>query len=95
MAAGFYHSVVLANPLVRNPLVEDFRALLNNQELSDATFIVEGKRLFAHRCILMARCEPLERMVNGSMREAFDTTIHIEDASYPCFYSLLEFLYTE
>eukprot|EP00347_Sterkiella_histriomuscorum_P015743 403355850 len=95
IAAGFYHSIVLANPVIRNPLVEDFKQLLNNQELSDVTFIVEGKKLYAHRCILMARCEPLERMVNGHMREAFDLQIQIEDTSYQCFYSLLEYLYTE
>ena len=95
VAAGFYHSIVLANPVIRNPLVEDFRFLLNNQELSDVTFIVEGKKLYGHRCILMARCEPLERMVNGPMREGFEVSIPIEDTSYQCFYSLLEYLYTE
>ena len=72
VAAGFYHSIVLANPVIRNPLVEDFRMLLNNQELSDVTFIVENKKLYAHRCILMARCEPLDRMVNGPMRESHE-----------------------
>lgn len=76
-------------------MVEDFRSLLNNQELSDVTFIVEGKKLYAHRCILMARCEPLDRMLNGPMRESYEVTIPIEDTSYQCFYSLLEYLYTE
>jgi hypothetical protein len=95
IAAGFYHSIVLANPVIRNPLVEDFRFLLNNPELSDVTFIVEGKNLYAHRCILMARCEPLERMLNGPMREAYEVSIPIEDTTYTCFYSLLEYLYTE
>ena len=43
----------------------------------------------------MARCEPLDRMVNGPMREAYEVQIAIEDTSYQCFYSLLEYLYTE
>jgi hypothetical protein len=68
---------------------------LNNQELSDVTFNVEGKRLYGHRCILMARCEPLDRMLNGPMREGQDLQITIEDTTYQCFYSLLEYLYTE
>lgn len=85
----------MANPVIRNPLVDDFKTLLNNQELSDVTFLVEGKTLFAHRILLMARCEPLDRMVNGPMREGIDTVITIEDTSYECFYALLEYLYTE
>ena len=55
IAAGFYHSVVLVNPVVRNALVEDFKILLNNPELSDVTFIVENKTIHAHKCLLMAR----------------------------------------
>jgi hypothetical protein len=34
-------------------------------------------------------------MVNGPMREGFELSISIEDTSYQCFYSLLEYLYTE
>lgn len=43
----------------------------------------------------MARSEPLERMVNGPMRESLENKIYIEDTSFVCFYSLLEFIYTE
>ena len=43
----------------------------------------------------MARCEPLDRMLNGSMRESYEIIIPIEDTTYQCFYSLLEYLYTE
>ncbi len=87
--------MVLANPVVKNALVEDFRHLLNNSELSDVTFIVENKPIYAHKCLLMARCEPLDRMVNGGMRESREAKITIEDASYDCFLALLEYLYTE
>jgi len=86
---------VLTNPLIKNPLVEDFKYLLNNSELSDVTFMVEDRPLYAHRCILMARCEPLECMLNGPMREAQEAVVTIEDTSYDCFHSLLEYLYTE
>ena len=59
------------------------------------TFVVESKPLYAHRCILMARCEPLDCMVNGPMREGSEAVIKIEDTPYECFYALLEYLYTE
>ena len=95
IAAGFYHSVVLVHHVPTDDLADSLRLLLNNPEHSDVTFVVEGKQIFANRCILMARCEPLEKMVNGPMREGVENTIHIKDTSYDCFLAFLEFLYTE
>jgi len=43
----------------------------------------------------MARCEPLDRMLNGPMKEGNENTVVIEDTSFECFYSLMEYLYTE
>jgi len=94
IAAGFYHSVVLVRPVVKNPLIEDFRRLLNNQNMSDVTFEIEGQLLYAHTCILMARCEPLDRMLNGPMMES-DGIVRIEDTTYEVFKAFLEYLYTD
>ena len=80
---------------MKNPLVDDFRLLLNNQEYSDVTFMVENRPLYGHRCILMARCAPLDCMVNGPMREGSDSVIKIEDTTYECFSAFMEYLYTE
>ena len=63
--------------------------------MSDVTFEIEGKHLYAHTCILMARCEPLDRMLNGPMRESNDSVVHIEDTTYECFKAFLEYLYTD
>jgi hypothetical protein len=75
--------------------VEDFKQLLNNSELSDVTFEIEGKLLYAHTCILMARCEPLDCMLNGPMRESNDSIVKISDTTYECFKAFLEYLYTD
>ena len=77
IAAGFYHTILLTGdplqvadlPLKNNTLANDLKGMLNNPARSDITFVVEGKPIYAHRCILMARCEPLERMLDGGFRE--------------------------
>ena len=58
-------------------------------------FKVEGKPIYAHRCIIMCRSEPLQIMMNGPMRESYENIIEIKDCSYDVFLSFLEFLYTE
>lgn len=55
--------------------------MLNNSSCSDVTFVVEDCALYAHRCILMARCEPLEKMLGGRMREGSQSEIAIPEYS--------------
>lgn len=49
------------------------------------------------RCIIIARCEPLGRMLEGSMKEAFADggSIPLPDQRYCVFLAFLEFLYTD
>ncbi|CAM9994128.1 unnamed protein product, partial [Hapterophycus canaliculatus] len=48
------------------------------------------------RCIIGARCEPLERMLDGPMREAFavDGSIPLPNYRHAVFLAFLEYLYT-
>jgi hypothetical protein len=73
---------------------------VNNPARSDVTFIVENRPIYAHRCILMARCDPLECMLQGwsgdaTMREATEREIQLHDLRYDVVLALLEFLYTD
>lgn len=103
VAAGFYHSVCLVGePVSRCPttigfgtLSGDLRRMLNNSMRSDITFVVEGRPFFAHSCILVARCEPLEKMLDGRMKECSRSEIAIPEYSYDAFAALMEFLYTD
>jgi len=101
IAAGFYHSVCLTGPPdasatpPASTLSADLRKMLNNEARSDVTFIVEGKPLYAHRAVIMARCEPFEAMLDGPMREANQREIHLKDQQYHVIHALLEFLYTD
>ncbi|OQR94090.1 RCC1 and BTB domain-containing protein [Thraustotheca clavata] len=102
IAAGFYHTVCVTGPLkrdvvpvLRSSLGHDLSKLLNNPQRSDVEFVVEGISIYAHRCILMIRCEPLDAMLNGSMRESLAAQIVIPHQSHAAFLAMLEYIYTD
>lgn len=102
IAAGFYHTLFLAGPRTRvqqtyvlKTLSSDLRQLLNNPQRNDVRFIVEDRVIHAHRCILLARCEPLAKMLDGSMRESQEGEIPMPGVQYNVFLAFLEFLYTD
>eukprot|EP00903_Cladosiphon_okamuranus_P014621 g13558.t2 len=113
VAAGFYHTLCLTGPalprkgqggallcdVVHNSrsLSSDLYRLLNNPSRSDVTFVVEGKPIYGHRCIIGARCEPLERMLEGPMKEAWavEGSIPLPNHRHAVFLAFLEFLYTD
>mmetsp|Transcript_33785 Transcript_33785/g.62533 ORF Transcript_33785/g.62533 Transcript_33785/m.62533 type:complete len:627 (-) Transcript_33785:73-1953(-) len=87
-------------------LVNDLRRLINHPELSDVTFLVEGKEVHANRSILAVRSEYFKVMLySGGMRESLAAAggagadsaqpIELKDVSYPVFLKVLEYLYTD
>jgi hypothetical protein len=54
---------------INSAALSDFTNLLEDDTSSDVTFVVDGKPVHAHRCILTARCEAFRVMFNSSMRE--------------------------
>lgn len=75
-------------------LVSDLREFLNEAKLSDVTFIVEGKPVYAHKLLCM-RCSYFRAMFEGQMRESQQKTITINNVSHRVFLALLEYLYTD
>ena len=89
-------------------LVNDFRRLLNQPDMSDVKFVVEGQNVYAHRAILAVRSEYFRVLLfNGRMRESVQaseagggminpsSTIEIGDVSLNVFLKVLEYLYTD
>lgn len=89
VASGFYHSICLTATKAstesalhtHHTLCHDLGELVNNPMRSDVVFLLSNVRLHAHSCILMARCEPLEKMLDGRMIEGSLSEIRIPDYS--------------
>jgi len=71
------------------------RALVNDDEFSDVTFLVDDSPVYAHRAILAQRCEHFAAMFRSGMRESVSKTVPIPNISRPIFLLLLEHLYTD
>jgi leucine-zipper-like transcriptional regulator 1 len=84
----------LSFEIPNSTLVQDFRSLVNNQKLSDITFIVQDQPIYAHKLMLM-RCSYFQALFSGNMRESNMDTIRIEQVRYPIFLGILEYLYTD
>lgn len=74
--------------------VQDFARLLNNPEMSDVVFVVEGKKVPAHRFILKVRSEHFRAMFSNGLKESRDTDVVLHDTDYKPFMACLEFIYS-
>ncbi|XP_034998298.2 ankyrin repeat and BTB/POZ domain-containing protein 2 [Hippoglossus stenolepis] len=62
---------------------------LNNQEMSDVTFMVDARPFFAHRVLLMSASERFRRLLSDSP----DNIIHISHVTYSTFQMMMKALY--
>ncbi|XP_074522027.1 ankyrin repeat and BTB/POZ domain-containing protein 2-like [Halichoeres trimaculatus] len=62
---------------------------LNNQEMSDVTFMLDGRLFFAHRVLLMSASERFRQMLSDS----HDDIIHISHMTYNTFQLMMKSLY--
>ena len=88
---------------IKNPLsipLQDYGKMLDDTELADVTFAVDGQRFPAHRCVLAARSPYFSGLFKSckGMREgegsAVGHVIVIDDVSARAFRALLLFLYS-
>lgn len=82
-------------PIPPSTFVSDMRALLNNPQFFDVTFMVEGKAVYGWKGLLATRCEVFRAMFTGALREATESHVTITDVSYNTFYHIIEFIYTD
>lgn len=84
-----------SSTVVTTAFSSQMRDMVNDEEFSDVTFMVEDQPVFAHRAILAQRCDHFGAMFRSGMRESVELTIPIQDISRPVFLMLLEYLYTD
>jgi N-acetylneuraminic acid mutarotase len=78
----------------KETLLDNLRAKINDPEYSDITFIVEGRKFFAHKIVLSLISEHFHCMFCSGMKESKTSEIVIDDVSFPIFSSIMHFLYT-
>ena len=85
-------------PLLPSSFVSDIQSVLYHllgALVRDVCFVVEEKRILAHRGLLSARCEYFSSMFGAGFREGDGGEIRIEDTSCAAFQALLKYLYTD
>ncbi|XP_074797254.1 ankyrin repeat- and BTB/POZ domain-containing protein 3 isoform X2 [Natator depressus] len=65
---------------------------LNNKEMSDVTFLVEGRPFYAHR-VLLFTASPRFKALLASKPSAENTCIEIGYVKYPIFQLVMQYLY--
>ncbi|KAL8143152.1 hypothetical protein V2J09_016184, partial [Rumex salicifolius] len=67
---------------------------VNNPTLSDVTFLVEGKRFYAHRICLLASSDAFRAMFDGGYREKDAKDVEIPNIRWDVFELMMRFIYT-
>ncbi|XP_028785304.1 ARM REPEAT PROTEIN INTERACTING WITH ABF2-like [Neltuma alba] len=81
-------------PLSPTPQVYLGEQYVNNATLSDVTFLVEGKRFYAHRICLLASSDAFRAMFDGGYREKDARDIEIPNIRWEVFELMMRFIYT-
>lgn len=66
----------------------------NDEEFSDVTFIVQGRRVYGHKMILAIVSDCFRAMFTAGFRESSSTEIEITDCSYEAFLAVMKYIYT-
>ncbi|KAK2976277.1 hypothetical protein RJ640_019760, partial [Escallonia rubra] len=67
---------------------------VNNPTLSDVTFLIEGKRFYAHRICLLASSDAFRAMFDGGYREKDAKDIEIPNIRWDVFEVMMRYIYT-
>jgi len=73
----------------------DMLSMFADTRISDVEFLVEDKRITAHRAILYARSSHFKQMFDSGMRESTERNIRIPSEKFATFSALLRYLYSD
>jgi hypothetical protein len=78
----------------QSTIVNDLKSLVNNELLSDITFVIENRHIKAHK-ILCLRCPYFLTLLTSQFLESVANEIIIEDVKYDVFLKLIEYIYSD
>ncbi|XP_064432755.1 ankyrin repeat and BTB/POZ domain-containing protein 2 isoform X7 [Mirounga angustirostris] len=80
---------------VRHPQDQQDPHFLNNKEMSDVTFLVEGKLFYAHKVLLVTASNRFKTLMTNKSEQDGDggKTIEISDMKYHIFQMMMQYLY--
>ncbi|XP_055376999.1 ankyrin repeat and BTB/POZ domain-containing protein 2 [Condylostylus longicornis] len=67
---------------------------VNNPELSDVTFRVEGKIFYGHKIVLVTASPRFQSMLSSKLSESNTPTVQINDIRYNIFQLVMQYLYS-
>ena len=70
------------------------RHFFNDEEFSDVTFLVQGRKVYGHKMVLSIVSDCFRAMFTSGFRETDSMEITIPDCSYDSFLSLMHYIYT-
>jgi hypothetical protein len=74
---------------------EEMRSAINDERYSDIVFNTEdGNKIYAHKLILVSRCDYFPTIFEGSFLEKGASSIAMKEISYNTFLNLLDYIYS-
>jgi speckle-type POZ protein len=86
--------IELINYSPNSGIVDDFKRIFGNRNLSDFKFVVGTETFYVHKIILSTRSTVFEVMFGTEMKEKQQNECIIEDIDCEVFGELLQFIYT-
>lgn len=91
-----FHAPTVESPCMA-PTKRDFLNMINQQEFSDVTLLVEGKQIFAHQVVLASRSTFFEALFKNDFSEKEQRVVDFNDSgiSYYQLIQLLKHMYSD
>jgi hypothetical protein len=80
---------------VKASMQKDYLNMLNVQEFSDITLIVEGKAIYCHQVVLASRSDIFEKTFSMNFAEKEQREASYPDVPYDLFMVFLKHLYSD
>lgn len=84
----------VTEPTSLHLLARRLRHFFNDEEFSDVTFVVQGRKVYGHKMVLSIVSDCFRAMFTAGFRESEALEIPISDCSYSAFLAVMEYIYT-